>query len=498
MKETSKTTTKQISRREVKYQVKETKLGTMVFLDSYSYDKAYLNFDMQSVEGKDVVFDCNGIPKLNISRRGEYHYYPITIAIYGLEQVSKYYKTQDPRHLEKVRAVANFLAQTQNTESGAWKSDFEYFYAVRETGKLEPGWTSALAQGFCISCLVRAYYLFDDIDYLAAVEKGVLPFYEDVENGGVLSRIFDKYPWYEEYTTPNKSHILNGFMFSLLGLYDGFMLTGSTKYSDRFEIGLESLRHCLSMFDLKDISAYDLTHITIPGNPAKYHIGYHFTHIRLLSALLSIEEDQIIRKVLERWISYSQGNKSYFRLVESNIDLQINSNDGFIVLGSHVTANVNYNDPSIDKDEIEYAFYLMKDGQKFKRSGFGKQSFKSFEIEEPGEYYVAIYIRDVFGNKTGANSEKIIALEEPPKTEIHDISLNRSMNAFEVEVNATGIKLKFAFYVFLNGKIYKKYLYDKNNSFYFEPTEPGEYQFECYVKSLELNPVIRRTQKVVF
>jgi len=470
----------------------------MVLIESYSHEKSYLNFDMQSVEGKDVLFDSNGVPRLNISKRGIYHYYPITIAIFGLEQISKYYKTKDQRKLERVKNVADFLVHTQSIETGAWESDFEYFYAVRETGKLEPGWTSALAQGFCISCLARAFYLFKDNSYLEAVERAVDPFYIESSDGGVLAYIFDKYPWYEEYTTPKKSHILNGFMFSLLGLYDGYMLTGSERYKERFETGLNSLRNCISMFDLKDVSSYDLTHLTIPGNAAKYHVGYHFTHIRLMSALQSIKPDEIIGKVLDRWISYSKGNKSYFRLVERKIHLSTDVGEGFSIIGEDVVATVSYKDPEIEENELEYAFYLIKDGEKYKRTNFSSERRASFKIDDGGEYYIAVYIKDMFENRVGLNSEKFFSFSGVPETKINGIVVDRDENSISVRVSASGHRLTYAFYVYRDGVIYKKFFYDSSSVFSIKPDESGEYQFECFVKSLGMKPVVKRSEKVTF
>lgn len=39
-------------------------------------------------------------------------------------------------------------------------------------------------------------------------------------DGGVLATFLNKYHWYEEYPTQPASFVLNGFIFSLLGLYD--------------------------------------------------------------------------------------------------------------------------------------------------------------------------------------------------------------------------------------------------------------------------------------
>lgn len=39
-------------------------------------------------------------------------------------------------------------------------------------------------------------------------------------SAGVVNRLFDKIVWYEEYPTTPGLFVLNGFIYSLIGLYD--------------------------------------------------------------------------------------------------------------------------------------------------------------------------------------------------------------------------------------------------------------------------------------
>ena len=82
------------------------------------------------------------------------------------------------------------------------------------------GWYGAMCQGQAISVLCRAYHVTKDKKYLVAAEAALGPFQRSVSEGGVQTLFMDKYDWYEEYPTNPSTFILNGFMYSLIGLYD--------------------------------------------------------------------------------------------------------------------------------------------------------------------------------------------------------------------------------------------------------------------------------------
>lgn len=85
---------------------------------------------------------------------------------------------------------------------------------------------SAMGQGQAISLLSRAFYHSGgNIQYLNTAWAALKPFKVYSENGGVLSEFMNKHPWFDEYPTIPPIFILNGFMYSLIGLYDLYSLT---------------------------------------------------------------------------------------------------------------------------------------------------------------------------------------------------------------------------------------------------------------------------------
>lgn len=78
-----------------------------------------------------------------------------------------------------------------------------------------------MGQGQAISLLSRAFYHSGgDLKYLKSAHAALKPFKVLNQNGGVLSKFMNLHSWYEEYPTIPPIFILNGFMYSLIGLYD--------------------------------------------------------------------------------------------------------------------------------------------------------------------------------------------------------------------------------------------------------------------------------------
>lgn len=117
---------------------------------------------------------------------------------------------------------ANWFVRNQD-KSGGWPSHVVFNKDQKKypkAGELSPGWYGAMCQGQAISVLVRAYLTSGDKEYLAAAERAIGVFNISSADGGVKAAFMDKHVWYEEYPTIPSTFILNGFMYSLLGLYD--------------------------------------------------------------------------------------------------------------------------------------------------------------------------------------------------------------------------------------------------------------------------------------
>ncbi|MFB5195219.1 D-glucuronyl C5-epimerase family protein [Neobacillus sp. KR4-4] len=274
-------------------------------MSEYDFKGIYLNFDKISVEKWNVSFDEKGIPKTNF-RWGTYHY-PITIAHYGLQHHGLYLISNQEVNKQIFLKVADWLLENQN-ENGSWASYFDHMYYKGRTQVMNSPWCSSLGQGLSISVLTRAFHITGERKYLDSALEGFKIYAIPVENGGVLRRFENEYLFYEEYPTEPASYVLNGFIYSLLGLYDLYKTSNDVLVEFYFLEGLKTLKRMLPLYDLGNRTAYDLTHYTTDGGfPNVARWGYHVTHVHLLMAVYAIDQDPKVKTILNRWIDYIDG-----------------------------------------------------------------------------------------------------------------------------------------------------------------------------------------------
>lgn len=266
----------------------------------------YLNYSttnmFRNIEGR-IRLDEEGVPTRNYG--GEYYYNPVLIAQHAMNLYGRHLSGEDT--LSAFHAAIDRLLSLQD-ERGAFLYDFEWQYYLLDE-PYEPGWVSGMAQGMALSALARAYHLTGDEAFLAAGERALDFLLTPVADGGVMDTMADLHPSleryviFEEYLAEPASYTLNGFMYTLLGVYDWSVVASSARAGTYFAAGVETLRNVLPYYDLGGFSAYDLGHITWGREP---HIGvsYHSVHIYLLHALHHVTGDEVLAAYSETWASY--------------------------------------------------------------------------------------------------------------------------------------------------------------------------------------------------
>lgn len=213
-------------------------------------------------------------------------------------------------HWDHFRDAADWFLVNQDS-NGGWPTPVRRVLADNRL-KLEAGWYSAMAQGHAMSVLCRAYHATKRTEYLDAAFRASLPFSIDAENGGVRNRFLDtKYVWYEEYPTRPGTFVLNGFIYSLVGLYDlRSCLPENRTIEKLYSDGLESLKALLLLYDTGSGSVYDLRHVTLKIAPNVARWDYHSVHVYQLLWLYLIEKEPLFLETAERWLGYARGDRA--------------------------------------------------------------------------------------------------------------------------------------------------------------------------------------------
>lgn len=214
-------------------------------------------------------------------------------------------------HMTQFQFTVNWFLRHQDNTTGGWPNPVTRKMAGSLI--LKPGWYSAMGQGHGLSVLARAYHVDKNIKYLEAGKKALNPFRVPSKKHGVLAMFIHQVPWYEEYPTDPSTFILNGFIYSLIGLYDFYVVAPGDYSKEAYALfvqGKASLKKLLMAFDTGSGTTYDLRHITLGIAPKVARWDYHATHINQLFLLASIDKDPLFLITAKRWLGYMSGKRA--------------------------------------------------------------------------------------------------------------------------------------------------------------------------------------------
>jgi hypothetical protein len=240
-----------------------------------------------------MSMDPTGVPRARNRLTGVV-YKPAYIAWWGLVNLGHFL-----RHHDEASQTA-FLKQVDWLEANAviradgaviWPNNFDCLQAKT---LLKAPWISAYDQGLAISALVRGYRLTKRPRLLELLKGASRIFELNVEEGGVRNPLSSG-ALYSELPGEPIPGILDGFMSSLLGLYDLFVETDDPAVGRLFTDGIEGLKTMLPTWDYrKRWSWYASREYLCP--PA-----YHWLNRVLLEVLGRLSAQPLLAEYAEAW-----------------------------------------------------------------------------------------------------------------------------------------------------------------------------------------------------
>jgi D-glucuronyl C5-epimerase-like protein len=167
------------------------------------------------------------------------------LATFG--KANGYYLAKQTTALEELLNEAIPLA-TQRAGGIAWEYMFQFDGGA-------PPWTSGLSQGTAIQALARAWSRTHEAQYLSAAQRALGIFQTGPQAGVRVATEAGAH--YLEYTYAPGERILNGFIQSLVGLYEYAMLTGDPLGQQLFDAGDAEARAEVPRYDTGAWSKYD-------------------------------------------------------------------------------------------------------------------------------------------------------------------------------------------------------------------------------------------------
>jgi hypothetical protein len=246
--------------------------------------------------------DSTGIPMLNYRGKIGLQYNPIAIAQWGLGNYNLFCRSHDDARKNKFLAASNWLSANLETNShGLWVWNHHFNWEYRSP--LRAPWYSALAQGQGISLLLRAYRETGAVAYFEAAERAFNSFLKSTDEGGVAFTDDRGNLWFEEYVVSPPTHILNGFIWAMWGVYDYFLVTQSQLARDLFEQAVLTLRTNLPHYDLGFWSLYEESNTLLPMVASPF---YHRLHLVQLRVMHRITGDKTFARYADKWEAYAR------------------------------------------------------------------------------------------------------------------------------------------------------------------------------------------------
>ncbi len=245
-------------------------------------------------------FDDTGVPLLDYHGEIGRQYYSIAIAQYALANYNLFKRTGETRYLEKFISNSRWLLEqlaptSYGTYLWATHFDFEYYRTLKAP------WYSGLAQGQGLSVLARAYAETGDSAFLDASHRVFESLCLPVNQGGALYHDPDGHVWIEEYIIDPPTHILNGFLWALWGVYDYVLLTGEPAARELFESCVHTITRYLPAYDSGFWSYYELTPQRIKSIASPF---YHRLHIVQLNIMHRMTGITAFESCADRWQRY--------------------------------------------------------------------------------------------------------------------------------------------------------------------------------------------------
>lgn len=240
-----------------------------------------------------MSMDPTGVPRARNRLTGVV-YKPAYIAWWGLVNLGHYLRHGDEASRDAFLRQVDWLeahAVVRPDNSVVWVNNHD---CLQGKTLLRAPWVSAYDQGLVISALVRGYRLTKRPHLLELLGGASRIFTLGVSEGGVRDCVHSG-ALYSELPGQSIPGIQDGFMTSLLGLYDLFVETGDTEVKKLFDEGIAGLIAMLPVWDYrKRWSWYGSRGYLCPPS-------YHWLNRMLLEVLGRLSGESVLTDCAESW-----------------------------------------------------------------------------------------------------------------------------------------------------------------------------------------------------
>lgn len=238
-------------------------------------------------------FDDKGIPMSGFGDEAVYN--QIYIVQYGIIAHDLVVEGKDVElNKKRLKVCVRWLVENEEEHLGTaiWRNHFP-----NPRYGLESGWISGMYQGQIISLLLRYNQMFGEDE--AMLKRAFSIFHSldiSYEDGGVKRYDKNGLLWFEEYPSKEPSFVLNGFIYTVLGLYDLWRVTQDPEVKKVIDSCVKTLKESIHLYDSGYWSVYDQSKKELATR--YYHQNIH---IPLMEVLHSLTGEEIFDSYHKRW-----------------------------------------------------------------------------------------------------------------------------------------------------------------------------------------------------
>ena len=260
---------------------------------------AYTPFPYPSSEWMNFYsFDDDGVVIVHRQKEDKFFYNAVTIAQYALASWHDFTLTGDPSYKRSFLANANYLFNNYQ-QIDEDEVAYPYYFRFDNYGGIEPPWYSAMAQGNALSALAHLYRLKPSKGLEVRMRHIKNFMKRPINEGGSAAKTPEGYAWVAEYAISPTPYVLNGFVFSIMGLVDYLsVFPEDTETQDYLNDLLSTLKNTIELYDTGTWLLYD-------RYKPKY-VSLRYLEFQTIQSyqLYEITRDRFFLKMFEKWKSY--------------------------------------------------------------------------------------------------------------------------------------------------------------------------------------------------
>lgn len=231
-------------------------------------------------------------------------YHPVAMCAHALELLDVYRRTNDPSYLARTIDHADKLMGISLAVDSTLFFPYSFSYSFYDRDKMVAPWYSGMAQGRTLSLFSRLYEITSDKKYLEIASKIYATFNNLKPTHNPWISCIDKNNnlWFEEYPYDAPSHVLNGMIFAIYGVYDYYMIQKTDDVATKLKGAITTIKRNMHLIrEEGDLSFYCFKYTV--KNP-----NYHPIHIEQLAMLHKISGFEEFKTMSDNLLKDTPGN----------------------------------------------------------------------------------------------------------------------------------------------------------------------------------------------